>query len=45
MIETLSFGRTGHISTRILFGAAALSRVTQAEADQTLEVILNSKSK
>jgi aryl-alcohol dehydrogenase-like predicted oxidoreductase len=34
------FGRTGHMSTRTLFGAAALGSVTQAEADQTLEVLL-----
>jgi aryl-alcohol dehydrogenase-like predicted oxidoreductase len=34
------FGRTGHLSTRTLFGAAALSRVTQAEADRTLDVLL-----
>jgi aryl-alcohol dehydrogenase-like predicted oxidoreductase len=39
-IETLTFGRTGHESTRTLFGAAALSRVTQKEADETLEVLL-----
>jgi len=40
MIEKQPFGRTGHISTRTLFGAAALGRVTQAEADRTLEVLL-----
>ena len=40
MIEKQPFGRTGHMSTRALFGAAALSRVTQAEADRTLEVLL-----
>ena len=40
MIATQQFGRTGHVSTRTLFGAAALGRVTQAEADQTLEVLL-----
>jgi predicted aldo/keto reductase-like oxidoreductase len=40
MIEKLPFGRTGHMSTRTLFGAAALWSVTQAEADQTLEVLL-----
>lgn len=39
MIQTQSFGRTGHDSTRILFGAAALAEVTQAEADSTLELI------
>lgn len=40
MIEKLEFGRTGHLSTRTLFGAAALSNVTQPEADQTLDVLL-----
>lgn len=34
------FGRTGHMSTRAIFGAAALGGVTQDEADQTLEVLL-----
>jgi len=40
MIEKQPFGRTGHMSTRTLFGAAALGRVTQAEADRTLEALL-----
>lgn len=39
-IPTATFGRTGHESTRVLFGAAALSQVTQGEADQTLDVLL-----
>ena len=39
-IQKLPFGRTGHLSTRTLFGAAALGRVTQAEADKTLELLL-----
>jgi aryl-alcohol dehydrogenase-like predicted oxidoreductase len=39
-IPVADFGRTGHSSTRTLFGAAALSRVTQAVADRTLEVLL-----
>jgi aryl-alcohol dehydrogenase-like predicted oxidoreductase len=34
------FGRSGHMSTRTLFGAASLSHVTQEEADKTLEVLL-----
>jgi hypothetical protein len=34
-IATQPFGRTGHISTRTIFGAASLSRVTQEEADRT----------
>lgn len=40
MIPKLLFGRTGHESTRTLFGAAALGSVTQQEADATLEVLL-----
>jgi aryl-alcohol dehydrogenase-like predicted oxidoreductase len=40
MIEKKMFGRSGHKSTRTLFGAAALGRVTQAEADHTLELLL-----
>lgn len=39
-IEKRPFGRTGHMSSVTLFGAAALGRVTQKEADQTLEVLL-----
>lgn len=39
-IATQPFGRTGHISTRTIFGAASLSRVTQAEADRVLEILL-----
>jgi aryl-alcohol dehydrogenase-like predicted oxidoreductase len=34
------FGRSGHLSTRAIFGAASLSNVTQGEADRTLEVLL-----
>jgi len=40
VIKKQPLGRTGHMSTRTLFGAAALSQVTQAEADCTLEVLL-----
>ena len=39
MIPFQSFGSTGHQSTRLLFGAAALGNVTQDEADQTMELI------
>ncbi len=41
MIETLAFGRTGHVSTRTLFGAAALSRSDQATADALLPMLLD----
>ncbi len=40
MIEKMPFGRTGHMSTRTVFGAAALGNVTQDDADRTLEVLL-----
>jgi predicted aldo/keto reductase-like oxidoreductase len=40
MIEKHPFGRTGHQSTRTIFGAAAFSRVTQEEADRTIELLL-----
>jgi aryl-alcohol dehydrogenase-like predicted oxidoreductase len=40
MIPTLPFGRTGHVSTRVIFGAAALGEVSQADADRTLDLIL-----
>lgn len=36
------FGRTGHSSTRIIFGAAALGRMSQQRADATLELISES---
>ncbi|MEO1289866.1 MAG: aldo/keto reductase [Chloroflexota bacterium] len=34
------FGRTGHESTRTIFGAAAFSDVTQDEADQTMNLLI-----
>jgi aryl-alcohol dehydrogenase-like predicted oxidoreductase len=40
MIPKAEFGRTGHKSTRVVFGAAALSSVSQKVADETLEVLL-----
>ena len=40
VIPRLPFGRTGHQSRRTLFGAAALSRVGQPEADAALELLL-----
>jgi aryl-alcohol dehydrogenase-like predicted oxidoreductase len=39
-ISTAVFGRTGHESTRTIFGAASLSRVSQDVADRTLDVLL-----
>ena len=40
MIEKRPFGRTGHMSSVIIFGAAALGSVTQVEADETLDQLL-----
>lgn len=40
MIESRPFGRTGHMSTRTLFGAAALAHATQNEANRTLDLLL-----
>jgi aryl-alcohol dehydrogenase-like predicted oxidoreductase len=40
VIEKASFGSTGHESARTIFGAAALGSLTQAEADPTLELLL-----
>ncbi len=39
-ISKLPFGRSGHESSRILFGGAALSRVTQPEADQFFDLVM-----
>lgn len=39
-IEKRPFGRTGHMSTVTLFGAAALGSVSQADADRTLDLLL-----
>ena len=40
MIEKMRFGRTGHMSTVTVFGAAALKNVSQADADRTLDLLL-----
>jgi aryl-alcohol dehydrogenase-like predicted oxidoreductase len=40
MIPTAPFGKTGHVSTRTIFGAAALGSVSQADADRTLGLLL-----
>lgn len=39
-MQTLPFGRTGHESSRILFGAAALAGMRQEKADALLDVLL-----
>ena len=39
-IPKATFGRTGHESTRVLFGAAALSEASEADADRAFDVIV-----
>src|SRR5947207_4356847 len=39
-LPTLPFGRTGHVSTRIIFGGAALGSVSQDVADRALDVLV-----
>jgi len=40
MIPKLPFGRTGHLSTRTLFGAFAVGFIPQREADRVLDLLL-----
>ena len=39
-IETMPFGKTGHTSTRMIFGAAAVGAMQQDRADAVLETLL-----
>lgn len=39
-METRRFGRTGHMSTVAVFGAAAFWEITQADADQVIESVI-----
>lgn len=39
-METRRFGRTGHLSTVAIFGAAAFSQVSQVEADAAMEQVI-----
>ena len=39
-METRRFGRTGHMSTVAIFGAAAFGQVSQADADKAMELII-----
>jgi aryl-alcohol dehydrogenase-like predicted oxidoreductase len=36
----MSFGATGHDSSRVIFGAAALGSVSKSDADRTLDLLL-----
>jgi aryl-alcohol dehydrogenase-like predicted oxidoreductase len=40
VVETAAFGRTGHESSRVIFGAAALGSMRQERADQVLQTLL-----
>jgi len=42
MLPLAPFGRTGHESTRVIFGAAALGSMTQERADATLAMVASS---
>jgi aryl-alcohol dehydrogenase-like predicted oxidoreductase len=39
MIQRRPFGRTGHESSRVIFGAAALGSVSKGDADRALELL------
>ena len=39
-METRRFGRTGHMSTIAIFGAAAFSEISQQDADKVMEQII-----
>jgi aryl-alcohol dehydrogenase-like predicted oxidoreductase len=39
VIERQPFGRTGHLSSRVIFGAAGISRVDQDTADELLPLL------
>ena len=40
MIPTLNFGRSGHESTRTIFGAAAFWETAQKDVDATMDLVL-----
>ncbi len=40
MIEKIPFGKTGHLSSRAIFGSVSLGRVSQSEADRVLDLLL-----
>jgi aryl-alcohol dehydrogenase-like predicted oxidoreductase len=40
VIETAPFGATGHDSSRVIFGAAALGSVSKGDADRALDLLL-----
>jgi aryl-alcohol dehydrogenase-like predicted oxidoreductase len=40
VIESTAFGKTGHHSSRLIFGAAALARMREEKADPLLDLLL-----
>ena len=40
MISRMAFGATGHESSRVIFGGAALGSVSKAEADRALDLLV-----
>ncbi len=42
MMQTRRFGRTGHMSTVAIFGAAAFWEISQPDADRVLELLISS---
>ncbi len=40
MLDRMKFGSTGHTSSRVIFGAAALGSMSQERADTTLDILL-----
>ena len=40
MIEKIPFGKTGHQSSRTIFGSVSIGRVSQSEADRVLDLLL-----
>jgi aryl-alcohol dehydrogenase-like predicted oxidoreductase len=40
MMERAPFGATGHDSSRVIFGAAALGRVSEGDSDRALDLLL-----
>jgi predicted aldo/keto reductase-like oxidoreductase len=39
-METRRFGRTGHMSTVAIFGAAAFGKISQEDADKVMELVI-----
>ena len=40
MLETKDFGRTGHTSSRVIYGAAGLGKASPIDVDKTLQTLL-----